>query len=285
MLPLAIPHSDWHPAKTGCDTGYNSQMTTGIINFQNLHTYDHYVYAIVAVVGTCIAVVAILWLIQQSRWRPWIQSWQGVAPPFINIIGVLFGLTLAFIANDTWNAHERATNAVFREADSLRSLAVLSERLDAPQRVKLRLALNQVAQSSAEEWPLLAQRQSSQTATDAADALLLLIAGQDIAQVAGINTQALMLKKASDLRDDRDLRIGLSRMHVNPLKWLGMAFLGLCTLLSIAVVHLTNPRAAQVAIVLFALAAAPTAAIVLIQGNPFQQPSSVTPQPILAAMR
>lgn len=99
-----------------------------------------------------------------------------------------------------------------------------------------------------------------------------------------MNAQSLMLKKASDLRDDRNLRIGLSQMRVNPLKWLGMAFLGLCTLLSIAAVHLDNPRAAQVAIILFALSAAPTAAIVLIQGNPFQQPSSVTPQSIIAAM-
>jgi hypothetical protein len=36
--------------------------------------------------------------------------------------------------------------------------------------------------------------------------------------------------------------------------------------------------------VLFALAAAPTAAIVLIQGNPFQQPTDVTPAPIKAAV-
>jgi len=39
-----------------------------------------------------------------------------------------------------------------------------------------------------------------------------------------------------------------------------------------------------VAIMLFALAAAPTAAIVLVQGNPFQQPSSVSPAPILLAV-
>ncbi|MBC7860723.1 MAG: DUF4239 domain-containing protein [Burkholderiaceae bacterium] len=254
------------------------------MNFQNLRTYDHYGYALVAIVGTYLAVATITWLIQKSAWKLSIRSLHGVAPPFINIIGVLFGLTLAFIANDTWSAHERATNAVFREADSLRSLMVLSSRLDEPRRDQLRQALNAVAQSSAEEWPLLAQRQSSQKASDAVDALLLLIASQDVAKAAGVNAQSLMLKKASDLRDDRNLRIGLSQLHVNPLKWLGMAFLGLCTLLSIAVVHLDKPRAAQVAIVLFALSAAPTAAIVLIQGNPFQQPSSVTPQPIIAAM-
>jgi hypothetical protein len=65
---------------------------------------------------------------------------------------------------------------------------------------------------------------------------------------------------------------------------MGMGFLGLLTLLSVAVVHVDRPRAAFVAIVLFALAAAPTAAIVLIQGNPFQPPTAVTPAPIEAAV-
>ena len=47
--------------------------------------------------------------------------------------------------------------------------------------------------------------------------------------------------------------------------------------------HVDKPRAALVSVTLFALAATPTAAIVLIQGNPFQPPSDVRPAPILAA--
>ena len=51
------------------------------------------------------------------------------------------------------------------------------------------------------------------------------------------------------MRASRDLRIGLSQTHANPLKWMGMAFLGFLTLLSLAVVHADNARAALVAIV------------------------------------
>lgn len=72
------------------------------MNFQNLHSFEHYGYALVGIVGTYIAAATVM-------------ARRGAA--FINMIGVLFSLTLAFIANDTWNAHERATNAVFREAD------------------------------------------------------------------------------------------------------------------------------------------------------------------------
>ena len=251
------------------------------MNWQTLLTYDHYGYALVALMGTFMAAWAILWCMERSPWATWIRSLHGVVPPFINIIGILFGLTLAFIANDTWNAHDKATNAVYREADALRSLMVLTEKLAQPLRAQMGEALKQYAQASAAEWPLLARRTSSPDAATQADALLARLASPEVVAATGQNVQALMLKKASDLRDERNLRIGLSQMHVNPLKWLGMAFLGLLTLMSIAVVHVEHPRAARVAVLLFALSAAPTAAIVLIQGNPFQQPTSVTPQPIL----
>lgn len=69
--------------------------------------------------GTFVQVWAIGWVMRTPRWAPWVHSLRGVVPPFINIIGVLFGLTLAFLANDTWSAHDRATNAVYKEADAL----------------------------------------------------------------------------------------------------------------------------------------------------------------------
>lgn len=254
------------------------------MNFSNWHTYDHYGYALLAVFGTFGAVGVIHWLMHRSRWAPWIRSLNGVVPPFINIIGVLFGLTLAFLANDTWSAHDRAMNAVYKEADALRSLVVLANKLQEPQRTRLHSALTDYAQACVAEWPLLGQRSSSHEVSAKADDLLTLLGSTELGKAAGENVQALMLRKVTDIRDNRDLRIGLSQTHINPLKWLGMAFLGLLTLLSVAVVHAENPRAAYVAIMLFAFAAAPTAAIVLIQGNPFQQPSSVSPAPIAAAV-
>ena len=247
-------------------------------------TYDHYGYALAAILGTFAAVAALQWLIQGSRWAHWARSLHGVAPPFINIIGVLFALTLAFLANDTWSAHDRALRAVYKEADSLHSLAALSATLPAPLNGHLRAALVAYAAASTDEWQFLARRSESRAVVESADALLILLASHEIEQAVGANVQALMLRKASEIRDERDQRVALSQTHVNPLKWLGMAFLGLLTLLSIAVVHVDRARAALVSIILFALAAAPTAAIVLIQGNPFQDPTDVTPAPIQAAV-
>ena len=67
------------------------------MNLGNWHTYDHYGYALFAVLGTFAAVGLIHWVMQRSPWVQWVRSLHGVAPPFINIIGVLFGLSLIHI--------------------------------------------------------------------------------------------------------------------------------------------------------------------------------------------
>lgn len=247
--------------------------------------YDHYGYALIAVIGTLFALALLQWIIQYPKLADWRKSLHGVAPPFINIVGVLFGLTLAFLANDTWVAHDRATKAVYKEADSLHAIMTLSKDLPAPLRAELQQAVMAYADANVAEWPDLANRSVNLEVSARADDLFRLLASARVRAAADITTQELLLRKMSDVSDERDQRIALSRTHVNPLKWLGMGFLGLLTLISVAIVHLERPRAAFAAMLLFALAAAPTAAIVLVQGNPFQPPSNVMPEPIIQAIR
>ncbi len=246
--------------------------------------YDHYAYAAVATIGTLVAVLAIHWLMVGSSWSDWARSLSGVAAPFTNVVGVLFGLTLAFLANDTWTAHDRALNAVLQEADSIHILAILSRSLDQPDKDLLDSAIREYARASVAEWPLLARRSTCPVASSSGDRLLLLAAARSVGTAAGGNVPQTMLQQVTGMRANRDLSIGLSPTHVNPLKWLGMAFLGFLTLLSVAIVHAANAEAALTAMILFGLAGAPTSAIVLIHGNPFQPPSAVTPAPILTAL-
>lgn len=246
--------------------------------------YDHYGYALVAVIGTFVALIAIQWLITHQKFSQQIASLQGVAPPFINIVGVLFALTLAFLANDTWIAHDRAVKAVYKEADALHAITALTQQLPTSLQTEVAQAVHAYAQATADEWVDLAHRQTNITVEIQSDKLFRILGSPAIHQSLGQTVQALLLKKMEDIREERDQRVALSQTHVNPLKWLGMGFLGLLTLISVAIVHIDKPRAAFVSMLLFSLAAAPTAAIVLIQGNPFQQPTSVLPTPILSAL-
>ena len=251
----------------------------------SLTTYDHYGYAAVALLGTFGAVWLVVRALTHPRWQARLRVWHGVVPPFINIVGVLFGLTLAFIANDSWNAHDKATSAVYRESGELRSLGVLTGMLPEPSRSELRQALQAYAVAAADEWRHLARRESSPEADARSARLLLQVASPDLGTALGSSLHAQMLRSVAELRQLRELRISLSQTHLNPLKWLGMAFLGLMCVLSVAVVHVDHPKAAAAALWLFALSAAPTSAIVLVQGNPFQPPSFVSAQPLIQALQ
>ena len=200
------------------------------------------------------------------------------------MIGVLFGLTLAFLANDTWTAHDRAVRAVLQEADAIRNLLVLGEGLDPAERALWQAAIRAYAAAAIAEWPLLARCLSDAAVGRCSDRLLTLAAAPAAARALGGTVQQMALQQVSAIKASRDLRIGLSQTHVNPLKGLGMGFLGFLTLLTVAVVHAGNAEAALVAMVLFGLAAAPTSAIVLIHGNPFQRPSAVSPGAIAEAL-
>ncbi len=243
--------------------------------------YDHFGFAFLAMAGTFGASWVLVRVMHSPRAEARLLSFDGVVPPFINIIGVLFALTLAFLANDTWSAHDRATTGVYRESDSLQAIVSLTRGLADEPRQRVAGAVTAYARSAVEvEWPLLARRQSSPATATALEGLLGTLSATELGALLGPAVHAQVLARVMEVREARDQRIGLSQTHVNPLKWLGMAFLGFVTMLSVAVVHVRNPRAALAAILLFSLAAAPTAAIVLVQGNPFQQPTTVSPAAI-----
>ncbi len=194
---------------------------------------------------------------------------------------MLFALNLVFLANDTWHAHDQALDAVYKEAGALRGIVALAERLPAPLREKVDAGVRAYARLATDaEWPLLAERRSSPEAAAELDALLGQLASEAVGTALGTSVHTLILQQAVQVRTLRDLRVALSQTHVNPLKWLGMAFLGLLMMVSIVMVHVDQAKAELLAVLLFAAAAAPTAAIVLVQGNPFQQPTAVTSAPI-----
>lgn len=240
--------------------------------------YDHVVMAVIAITGTALGAAAFIWVAHRSRYAALIAPWRGLSPPFVNVVGVLFALTLAFIANDTWLAHDRAIMAVQQEAGALRGLLVLAEGTAPATRQAVGDAVQAYARLvTAEEWPLMAQRRHSARADAQLDALLAVLA-RDSQTAAPL--QARLLDEALKVRGTRDTRLALSRAHVNPLKWVGMALLGYLSLIAIAMVYVDQKRAEIAAVVLFSLAAGPTAAIVLIQANPFQGPAAVSAAPI-----
>ena len=247
----------------------------------DLGRFDNDLYAATALLGSALAVLGLTQVLRQPSLRRALADWTGVAPPFINVIGVLFGLTLAFIANDTWNAQEQAIQTVHHQAQALHSIVTLSEPLDAPVRERIQAASRASAMASAQEWSFLAKRTVSPLAESAMQELLSACLDPAIEHARGTGLAHVLAQLAAQADAERAQRIAISQIHVNPLKWLGMGFLGLLTLLSVAAVHVHQPRAASLSMVLFALAAAPIAAVVLVQANPFERPCFVSAEPLV----
>jgi hypothetical protein len=247
-------------------------------------TSHHYAYGAVATLGTFAAVAAIGWLMTTAAWAGWAPEMAEVSGPLLNVLGVLFGLTLAFLANDTWTAHDRARTTILREADAVRGLDILAESAPEATRQVLRKAVRDYVSTAVGEWPALARYDISPAASAASDQLLRAFSSISPNDTRHAVLQQTMLRYVVQIREHRDVRVGLSRTHVNPLKWFGMALLGFLTIVSIAVVHATEPVAALIAMGLFGLASAPTATIVLIHGNPFQPPSAVSTARLAAAL-
>jgi len=247
----------------------------------DLNAFDYYLFAALAVIGSFLGAWFLIWLSQHSRFTKQIDSFRGVAPNFLSVIGVMFSLNLVFLANDTWHARDRALDAVYQEADSLSAILVLAGQLPETIRLRVAAAVRHYAQATVTaEWPALARGRSSSETGAQLDALLVLLSTPELGQALNQSAYSQMLHQALQIRTARNVRIALSQTHVNPLKWLGMAFLGFLMMAAIVVVHVDARRPELMAIAIFVAASVPTAAIVLIEGNPFQAPSIVSAAPI-----
>jgi len=71
----------------------------------------------------------IVWVTHKSPLRPYFASCVGIPGPFFASVAVLFALFAAFLANDVQRRDSQAQAAVFREADSIRTLIRVSEAL------------------------------------------------------------------------------------------------------------------------------------------------------------
>jgi hypothetical protein len=112
-------------------------------------------------------------------------------------------------------------------------------------------ALQAYAGAAVAEWSDLGRREVSAATSQAADELLGRLTGPALVSALSQPAANSALGLAMKIRQSRDERIALSQIHVNPLKWLGMAFLGFLTMMSVAAVHIGAPRAMILSVSLF----------------------------------
>jgi Protein of unknown function (DUF4239) len=214
------------------------------------------------------------------------KSFKAISPGMLPVLGIIFGLFVAFTAAQVWSDNDRAGAAVSREASALRAAVLLGAGLPAEQEGRLReLIRDYIAQAAKVEWPLMARQQATLKDTPAAlaEALQLVVsmtpqgAGQATAQREIITALGIAL-------DARRQRIIVSQAEVNPVKWWCLYLQAICELIVIAAAHCDNRLASAVALGLFATGVAASVLLVAAHDRPFTGQISIGPGPLLQIM-
>ena len=213
-------------------------------------------------------------------------SFKAISAGMLPVLGVIFGLFVAFTAAQVWNDNDRASAAVRTEASALRAVMLLAVGLPAEQEGKLReLVRDYVDQAVKVEWPMMARQQASLRTAPAtlAEALQLVVTmtpqgpGQQTAQREIITALGSAL-------DARRQRIIVSHAEVNAVKWWCLYLQAICELALIAFIHCDNRLGSGIAMGLFATGVATSVLLIAAYDRPFTGQISIGPEPLLQIM-
>jgi len=214
------------------------------------------------------------------------KSFKAISPGMLPVLGIIFGLFVAFTAAQVWSDNDRAAAAVSREASALRAVTLLGAGLPAEQEGRLRdLVRSYVEQAVAVEWPMMARQTASLRASPAPLAEALQLVVSMIPQGAGQQTaQREIIAALGTALDARRQRIIISQAEVNPVKWWCLYLQAICELLVIALVHCDNRLGSAIALGLFATGVAASVLLIAAHDRPFTGQISVGPEPLLQIM-
>jgi hypothetical protein len=223
------------------------------------------------------------WLCFASPLRDWIQGFRGIVAPFFSATAVIFGLLIAFLANDIWDRNKQAERIVAIESETLIALYSLSTASGGDNQ-RLRAAIRAYVSAVVEdEWPRLMRQQRSPRADAAVNALLKEVAIPSSGKDPSV--QRTMLDMVLKVHNAHEDRIALASDRTIATKWLAVLLLAFITQVSIAVVHLDKPRPQVAALFIFSVAAVLLLGLLAVHEAPFEPPVFIPPGPIAEVLQ
>ncbi len=232
--------------------------------------FNYIALLVLGVLATYGTVGLIDWLIHSPRTGRLFYSFTNVSPQLVAIIGLLFGLYMAFFANDIWSIRDRAQTMILQEADGLRGILGIAEDLPTELGAPLVAAVHDYVGAAVQEWPLLARGESSPQARARLRHMQRIALSAPLAPQLSLGIQALLSTHLEKAQSARYHRLALSQRRGDPLKWFAVACLGTLTLLSVALVHLDNRKSQLAAMLIYASAISVGFTAAYLERSPFQ---------------
>jgi len=235
---------------------------------------------------TCVVTSGLYSLVMSAAKGERARAFKAVSPSMLPPLGIIFGLSVAFLASQVWGDFDRAQAAVSREASSLRGVLLLSGSFPGEPEARMRsLVRRQIDQAATQEWPAMARHAATLTMVPVALAealrVTLALEPQTPGQTAAQREILVALENALDARRQR---IILSESTVNWVKWTSVLLQALCALVAIAIVHSDNRLGAAIAMGIFATGVAVSIVLIASHSGPFSGEISVGPDLLLQVM-
>jgi hypothetical protein len=188
-----------------------------------------------------------------------------VAGFFLAVLGLVYGVLLAFAVIAVWEDLDEARDTTDREANAVGDLYRLAEGMpDDTRRAIQEQAKAYIGLVITEEWPLMERGRESANALKRMDALWASVLAYQPAGPREEAVYAKLLDKVEDLNDERRQRLVASREGIPPMVWAVLIGGGVVTVLFTYFFGLKHRRAllamtalyvASIGFVLFLIAA------------------------------
>ena len=248
-----------------------------------IHTLPVALMALVIFGSTYLVTAAICLAVFRLATGGRAAAFKGVSPGLLPVLGVVFGLLIAFLAAQVWGDVERAKSAVNHEASALRAVVLLAAEFPGEPEARLRkLVSRHVRDARTIEWPAMARHRATLTMIPGSLAEALAVAVALPATSPGAAAaQREIISALENALDARRQRVLVSHAGVDWVKWAALIIQACCTLMAIAMVHSDNRVTVGIATWLFATAAAVCLVLIVSHDRPFVGQLAVSPDVLL----
>ncbi len=200
-------------------------------------------------------------------------------------LGATFAFLLIFGAAPVWTNFNDAKRAVATEASGLRDVLILARGMSGETETRLRTLVDAyVTRSATREWPAMAANRIARETDNPCrcsgelEAALADMRGLTLADDRQRVDRQDIVKALETVRDARRQRIEISEDDTGTIRFTGIAGIGACLMIWVALVHAHERRAQAIGMAVFGTVIAMATLLIVSYSNPFSGGHVVSPR-------
>jgi hypothetical protein len=240
------------------------------------------IFAVIFLATAALSLI-ILGAFQLSLVRRYSTALSEISPAVLTVTGAIFALAVTFLANAVWYSEDKAREAVYAEARSIRVMETYMEAMTPQVRDGLSRLIARYGEAVKAEWPTMAHNGGA----PAAEHALRQIYAAVIAVFSDSEESRLVQRQLLDTLDSlsvaRQERLTMAQDVVSAGQWILVIGLGTLLLVVFAMGHARFAMARRIVLGILTVLLSIVLFVIVLHHNPFAGPVAQTPDQILKA--